>query len=64
MIIGEWRIYAKVQEINEHFQPIELSGFDEDGIYWNPNNERIFQPSQEENFNEEETVLEDQGSNP
>ena len=31
---GQADIYAKVQELNEHFQPIELSGFDEDEISW------------------------------
>lgn len=45
---GQTDIYAKVQELNEHFKPIDLSGFDEDDIYWNP----------DEDFDEEETVNE------
>ena len=54
---GQADIYAKVQEINEHFKPIDLSGFDEDEIDWEP-----LADDDEENYFDAEEKINDESS--
>ena len=56
---GQADIYAKVQEINEHFQPIDLSGFDEDDLDWEP----LADDDEENYFDAEEKINDDSSDN-